>query len=115
MSADYMRAVRKKFCAEDLIEDDGELNSMYFMQKFGSYWSSNDTLKLLQGIGKYGIGNWECMVMEFLPSKKACELKIQAYILLGSKHIESLNGTKLTPEDMEKIKNSHTLQSIIKK
>ena len=110
-----MRVVRKEFCAKDLIDHDGELNSLYFMQKFGSYWSSDDTSKLVKGIGKYGIGNWECIVMEFLPHKKACEVRIQAYILLGSKHIDNLNGTKLIPEDIANIKSSGTLQSIIKK
>ncbi len=103
-----MRAVRREFCTKYLIDQDGELNNLYFMQKFGSYWSSNDTSKLVQGIGKYGVGNWECIVMEFLPSKKACELRIQAYILLGTKHIENLKGTKLTPEDIAMIRSSHS-------
>lgn len=58
---DYIREMKLEFSDKDMIDQLGNINHPYFLNKKWRYWSSEKESELYACIEKYGIGNWEEM------------------------------------------------------
>jgi len=105
---EWSRKMRLMFSPKDMISEDGSLNQEYFKPKqeiLGlkiKKWKDEERKLLIQGIEKYGIGNWKQIKEELLPLWVESELRVKASFLIGRQSLKLYKGWKGDEEAIRK-------------
>ena len=102
------RELRLKLCSSPIIDRNGEINHEYFADVPGNHWSESDQQLLLQGIERFGVGNYED-INQLLPTKSDIEIRLRTCLLLGVHCLEEYKGLKDTSKITE-IRNRNVAQ-----
>ncbi|OMJ75903.1 hypothetical protein SteCoe_24843 [Stentor coeruleus] len=88
------REIRLKLCSPPIIDQQGNINHAYFADIPGAHWSENDEDLLIQGIERYGVGNYDQISKHLLPNKDIIEIRLRTCMLLGAHNIDEFKGLK---------------------
>jgi len=96
---DWATSMRLKFTPKDMLNADGSLNQLYFKPRHASKlkekkWTQKERRLLMEGICRYGIGNWGPMKEELLPDWDSTELRLKTQQLMGRQSLKAYKGWK---------------------
>ncbi|ORY96423.1 hypothetical protein BCR43DRAFT_491678 [Syncephalastrum racemosum] len=110
---DWIRQLRLKFCirpeyeiTKNMIFPDGTLNQDYFRPPKGAKveearkWTEVEKELLIQGIEKYGIGNFGEVSKALLPAWSTNDLRIKCIRLIGRQNLQLYRGWKGNADDI---------------
>ncbi|KAI7881047.1 hypothetical protein K492DRAFT_129326 [Lichtheimia hyalospora FSU 10163] len=110
---EWIKQFRLKFCirpdfeiTRNIIHPDGSLNQDYFRPPRGSKraptrkWTDTEKDLLIEGIEKYGIGNFGEISKELLPKWTTNELRIKCIRLIGRQNLQLYRGWKGNADDI---------------
>jgi len=87
----WVTQMRLDFCPPEMVEEDGALNLEYFQPKSTAddslKWNEEDEKRLIIGIQKFGVGNWDEIRKEFLPIWDPVALRIRTMVLFGTQDL----------------------------
>mmetsp|Transcript_3855 Transcript_3855/g.4443 ORF Transcript_3855/g.4443 Transcript_3855/m.4443 type:complete len:170 (+) Transcript_3855:129-638(+) len=90
--------MRKEFCPEEMVEENGDLNQDYFQPKSTDdeslKWNEEDDKRLRAGIQKFGIGMWDGIKTEFLPIWDEIAIRIRTYHMMGTQDLSKYENWK---------------------
>ncbi|CBK24541.2 uncharacterized protein [Blastocystis hominis] len=91
---EWRKEMRKTFCKKDMIDEEGNLVKEYFHLKKLKTWTLAEEKLLIEGIQKYGVGEWERIRRDFLSDWITEDIRLKACRLFGIQRIELYNGFK---------------------
>ncbi|KAL6064464.1 HTH myb-type domain-containing protein [Balamuthia mandrillaris] len=101
---EWARQMRLLFTPKDMITEDGYLKEDYFKPKKTKIvlkrWTAKERRLLLEGVEKYGIGEWAKIKEESLPEWSVLELRVKMSRLIGRQSLVQYKGWKGTEEDV---------------
>jgi len=105
---EWARQMRLTFSLPEMLNPDGSLKQSYFLPKDvivkeRRQWTEIERDLLLQGIKKYGVGNFQDILKEFLPEWTVKDLRIRTMRLIGRQNLQAYKGWRGTEEDIQKI------------
>mmetsp|Transcript_5803 Transcript_5803/g.6691 ORF Transcript_5803/g.6691 Transcript_5803/m.6691 type:complete len:133 (-) Transcript_5803:297-695(-) len=107
----WVTQMRLDFCPPEMVEEDGALNLEYFQPKSTAddslKWNEEDEKRLIIGIQKFGVGNWDEIRKEFLPIWDPVALRIRTMVLFGTQDLSAYKDWKGNKEkiEAERLKN----------
>ncbi|KAI9318028.1 hypothetical protein BX666DRAFT_1934086 [Dichotomocladium elegans] len=110
---EWVKQIRLKFCirpefeiTKNMIYPDGTLNQDYFRPPVGAKveearkWTEVEKALLIEGIEKYGIGNFGEVSKELLPKWSTNDLRIKCIRLIGRQNLQLYRGWKGNADDI---------------
>jgi len=96
LKCEWARQMRLKFTPPDMLNSDGSLNHSYFKPRHSKVkeikWTEHERHLLMEGIQRYGVGNWVSIRETLLPGWDANELRVKTSQLLGRQSLKLYKG-----------------------